>query len=401
MKLLDNVAGRLGFVTQTEFQNVLDKYNAFDEALATASANTLFAYEVAPTRDQARALPAWVTCINFLSRIVSEMPLKVHNDDKDKTQTAVHRRVERIWNTFPGTKYTGAKAQYFLISQMYDYGVAYFRLKREGTALVTSIEPYHYDRVKKRRDGNYTLKKKGKKTEIVNPEDMLVFEYPGGDPPLKCDAKTAVNYGLLIQAYAKYGFTRNPLMQFYVQETPEGDLSSAEMRRYVDRFIASQVGLSSIGNTPIMPKDMSLNPLDIKINATHIILADREASIKVCQSIGLMPGLVGLNVKTVFGRAEYMEQLAIFLETTLGPLLRSVTDEMKFKMLSLDDEGLMRFDPKDLLKADFKTQVGLAVEATGGPVLTPDEGREMVDKESTPGGDTLRDTTTNTGGNDA
>lgn len=49
-----------------------------------------------------------------------------------------------------------------------------------------------------------------------------------------------------------------------------------------------------------------------------------------------------------------------------------------------------KFDENDLIRLDLKTKFDAIVAATGGPFLTPDEGREMDDRAPLPGGDVMR-----------
>ena len=50
-----------------------------------------------------------------------------------------------------------------------------------------------------------------------------------------------------------------------------------------------------------------------------------------------------------------------------------------------------KFDENELVRTDLKTKFDAIIAATGGPFLTPNEGREMDDRPPMVDGDVLRD----------
>jgi len=142
----------------------------------------------------------------------------------------------------------------------------------------------------------------------------------------------------------------------------------------------------------VMPNGTSLAPFQSTPDQSKLIEVLTQSTNDVATFFNMPPELVGGETGS-----------AMTYNTTEGQYLRVLQFGVRYWMTKLEralsravapQAIFAKFDENDFVRTDMKTRFDSIVAATGGPFLTPDEGREMDDRAPIAGGDVMRETGT-------
>lgn len=180
------------------------------------------------------------------------------------------------------------------------------------------------------------------------------------------------------------GFTGKAVLQY------TGELDRAKEKIYaqkIESYINGEEGLDKV--IPMM-YGTKLEPLSSNFQSAQFLETKKYSALQIAAAFGIKPNQINDYEKASYASAE-AQQLAFYVDTMLY-ILKQYEEELNYQLLTQEElqQGyFFKFNVAAVLRADQKTQVESLKNAVQGGVYTPNEAREMLDKESKPGGDRL------------
>lgn len=183
------------------------------------------------------------------------------------------------------------------------------------------------------------------------------------------------------------GFTAKAVMQY------TGSLSDENVKTFVkgiESYAKGELKDEGIENIIPLPLGATLQPLNVKLADNQFVEVKQYSSLQIASAFGIKPYQIGDYTKSSYASAE-AQQLSFYVDTLLY-IIKQYEEEITYKLLT-DAEmknGLhAKFNVSVILRADLKTQIETLATAVNSFLYTPNEARELLDKEWKPGGDEL------------
>lgn len=192
--------------------------------------------------------------------------------------------------------------------------------------------------------------------------------------------------GLVNQMYDN-GFTAKAVLQY------TGSLNDDSVKKFVkgiETYATGQLKEDGIENIIPIPLGATLTPLNVKLGDNQFIEIKQYTALQIASAFGIKPYQIGDYTKSSYASAE-AQQLSFYIDTLLYSI-KQYEEELTYKLLS-DDEvnnGFhFKFNVAVILRADHKTQIETLSKAVNSFIYTPNEARNLLDKEDVIGGDQL------------
>lgn len=238
----------------------------------------------------------------------------------------------------------------------------------------------------------YTAPKTGKPYKI--PSDSMLhfrtsssFDGITGRPVREILAGTLEGnmkaQAMLNSAYDN-GFVGKAVLQY------TGNLSNENEKLYAKKIEQFVNGDDELEKIIPMAYGTTLQPVNTKLADNQFIELKKYSALQIAAAFGIKPNQINDYEKASYASAE-AQQLAFYVDTMLY-ILKQYEEELTYKLLTQDEResGLyFKFNVAAMLRADQKTQVETLRGAVQGGLYTPNEAREMLDKEAKTGGDEL------------
>ena len=141
------------------------------------------------------------------------------------------------------------------------------------------------------------------------------------------------------------------------------------------------------GKVGFLSADSEFIPVSMKPLDTQFYQNRAAADSDVPRITGVPPFLVGLPSHTTYSNTE--QQIRAFYTNTIAPLARRIEAALMRDLLSPEDRAnyVIRFDMEELLQGDMATRTKFFGEMLRLGVFSPNEVREMENKNPREGGD--------------
>lgn len=180
------------------------------------------------------------------------------------------------------------------------------------------------------------------------------------------------------------GFIGKAVLQY------TGNLSDENEKRYAKKIEQFVNGDGELEKIIPMAYGTTLQPVNTKLADNQFMELKKYSALQIAAAFGIKPNQINDYEKASYASAE-AQQLAFYVDTMLY-ILKQYEEELTFKLLSEEEResGLyFKFNVAAMLRADQKTQIETLRGAVQGGLYTPNEAREMLDKEAKTGGDEL------------
>lgn len=181
------------------------------------------------------------------------------------------------------------------------------------------------------------------------------------------------------------GFTAKAVVQY------TGNLSDPLAKKFAQGIENFALGKDSDLKAIIpIPFGATLTPLNIKLTDSQFLELRKYSALQIAAAFGIKPNQINDYEKSSYASAE-AQQLAFYVDTLLY-IVKQYEEELTFKLLSADEVSKgyhFKFNISVILRADGKTQLESLSNAVANGIYTPNEAREMLDKERKDGGDEL------------
>lgn len=169
-----------------------------------------------------------------------------------------------------------------------------------------------------------------------------------------------------------------------------GDLDQKAKKTFREKFEEMSSGLANANRVALMPIGYNYQPIELKFTDAQFLENTRLTIQQITAAFGIKPHQVNDQTKTSY--ASTAESNREFYTDTLLAILTMYEQELTYKLF-LNSELLrgyyVKFNADVILRGDTKTRYGTYAIGIQNGFLTPNEARELEEKEAEDGGDQL------------
>jgi HK97 family phage portal protein len=327
----------------------------------------------------------------ILSELPASLPLEVF-EEKGANRTSIDHPVKELLLR-PNALMNSFTWHELMNDWLQGWGNGISIIDNRQTGMATSLMPVHPSSVT-------PVINQGKIYYIVHDADIGVhgtffseevlhyklFSSNGlwGRDPIQM-ARDNVGLGLAAEKFGSKFFKKGGNLKSVIETTGHmDDATFKEWKRRWDNFYSGDAGDHS---SPILEYGMTYKPLGIAPDSAQF-LQTRQFSIQdVARWFNLPPHMLGDLSRSTFSNME--QQDISFVKYTLRPILRRQEIELEDKLLLPKERGTIRirYNLDGLLRGDLTTVTTHIKEMVNCGVLSPDEGRGLINRNPRPGGD--------------
>jgi len=327
----------------------------------------------------------------ILSELPASLPLEFYEEKGANRNPIEHRAKEvllqpnAIMNRFTWTE--------FMNDGLQGWGNSVAVIDNRRSGYPESLMPVHPSSVKVKLDGGklfYSIDDKdlGVKGTFFSDEIIhyRLFTTNGiwGKSPIQM-AKDNIGLGLATERFGAKFFRRGGNLKAVIETAGHmGDKEFKEWKERWDKYYSGEIG---DWETPVLEYGMKYNPLGIAPEDAQF-LQTRQFSIQdIARWFNLPPHMLGDLSRATFSNIEHQDLQ--FVKYTLRPILRRQEIELEEKLLLPAEKGRIRirYNLDGLLRGDLASVTSHIKEMVLSGVLSPDEGRALLNKNPRPGGD--------------
>lgn len=356
------------------------------------------------THKDALSEATYFACMKVLSEGVGKLPLKLQRyTDKNGVQQIRDHDLYNILATRPNPYMTSTTFWSTLEFNRNHDGNAYALISGAGSKMQLWILPSDkvsiwYDDAKliDKIPDIYYIYTVGGKRHVFSSEQVLHFKSSN-----TLDGVTGISVrdqlAMTIEGNAKAqelvnkmydsGFTAKAVLQY------TGSLNDENVKKFVkgiESYAKGKIENEGIENIIPIPLGATLTPLNVKLTDNQFIEVKQYSALQIASAFGIKPYQIGDYTKASYASAE-AQQLSFYIDTLLY-IIKQYEEELAYKLLSEKEikEGYhFKFNIAVMLRADHKTQIETLSKAVNSFIYTPNEARNLLDKEDVDGGDQL------------
>lgn len=346
----------------------------------------------------------YFSCLKVLAEAMGKLPARVMRyNEQHGIVTAREHPLYKVIHDRPNPYMTATTFWSTLEMSRNHYGNAYAWIDGSGENMKLWILPSNqvevwWDDAKLIKDQPdiYYLFSGGGKYYRLGSEEVLHFKSSTTFDGLvgvavKDQLKSTISGNLrsqkMVNKMYDSGFTAKAVLNY------TGSLNDANVKELVkltEAYGKGELKKDGIENIIPIPVGFSLNPLNVKLADNQFIEVKQYSAMQIASAFGIKPYQIGDYTKSSYASAE-AQQLSFYVDTLLY-IVKQYEEELAYKLLS--DEEIARgmhikFNVAVILRADLQTQINTLSTAVNSFLYTPNEARELLDKESLPGGDRL------------
>lgn len=346
----------------------------------------------------------YFACMKVLSESIGKLPLKLlQYNERNGVSTARDHPLYTVLHDRPNPYMTSTTFWSTVEYNRNHYGNAYVLIRGAGRKMNLWLLPSDqvevwYDDVLILSDipDIYYLYSVGGKIYKFGSEEILHFKSSNTldgvvgisvQDQLKMTIQGNAKAQKMMNKMYDSGFTAKAVMQY------TGSLSDENVKTFVkgiESYAKGELKDEGIENIIPLPLGATLQPLNVKLADNQFVEVKQYSSLQIASAFGIKPYQIGDYTKSSYASAE-AQQLSFYVDTLLY-IIKQYEEEITYKLLT-DAEmknGLhAKFNVSVILRADLKTQIETLATAVNSFLYTPNEARELLDKEWKPGGDEL------------
>jgi HK97 family phage portal protein len=341
------------------------------------------------TIDDALTVPAVAACVHTVASSVSSLELEGYRSRNDDGMPVPLNRLPRLWRE-PSADESPEDWFYKAIQAAMCDGRAWGRIvARDADLSPTQIEIVPDEAVRVQADRSTGQWSFAIDRTPINPADMWwMTGVPARNHPFGVSlvhrAAEPITVQLAALQYLR-GWFRDGAHPTALIQT-EGDLGQ-DQAEGIKRRIRD---LTSGSREPlVLPKSVTLNPFQVAPADTAIGDVLMTTSTQIATFFLFPPEQAGGSTGHSMTYSNVEQQQILTLQRAVRFWMRKLERSLS---RSVGPASIYaKFDENDLVRTDLKTKFDAIIAATGGPFLTPNEGRAMDDRAPMMDGDVLRD----------
>ncbi|WGG47679.1 phage portal protein [Rossellomorea sp. DA94] len=344
----------------------------------------------------------YFTCLRLLSESLAKLPLKLYQDTSQGTVKVMNHPLYPLLKR-PNPYMTASNFWSSVEINRNHYGNAYVLVDANRSG-IKNLWILPSDQVQIWVDDGgifskknaiwylYTDKKSGKvykyrHDEILHFKTSVSLDGISGlsvKGILKIPIENAQRNSSYLNNYYKNGLMGKAVVYY------SGELDNKAARKMTERIEDFASGTDKAGKIVPLPVGFQLQPLNINMTDAQFLEITKHTALQIAGAFGIKPSMINNYDKGNYANVETQQR--DFYVNTLLYNLKSYEEEISYKLLSNDEinNGFkLKWNVNGILRADFKTQSeGISRYVSTG-ILTPNEGREMLDMPFEEFGDKL------------
>ena len=285
-----------------------------------------------------------------------------------------------------------------LMESLTSHGEAFAKVDFDNQGRLTNIEPYDWHNVTPEFLGNGRVQFRVRDplrnfTETVLSQDSVFFAKwrPGqngrGRSPIALAGLSvgiAVGIEQSVAADASRGFRASGIL------SAPGTITDANATRLKTHFETMYSGVDGAGKVAVVGDGLEFKPLALSNSDNEVLESRRLNAYLVAQAFGVPPDVAGLPFHSTWSSASEANRQFVNLSAEVWSqclcqqLCAFALGTTARKTLYLAASWASLISGSLLERADAYSKL------TGGPIMTPDEGRQAFDLPRIDGGDVLR-----------
>lgn len=346
-------------------------------------------------------------CIRIRSESVAKLPVKVYQEDDFGVRKQSSHNVAQLLRLRPNPFMSAYDFWKVTETQNCLYGNAFVNIefdRRTGKPVAlwpidaSKVTIYVDDdtglsNVMQPRSKLWYVVDLGYEQRKVSADEMLHFRggltlngIVGLSPidQLRASVENQAQANDFINKFYKQGLQVKGLIQYV------GDLNERAKREFREKFEEMSSGLNNAHRIALMPIGYKFEPIALTLQDAQFLENTQLTIRQIAAAFGIkMHQLNDLSRATYNNTTEQQKE---FYTDTLQPILTGYEQELTYKLF-LDEEiengFFVRFNADAILRADIKSRYDAYRLAIQSGFLTPNEVRELEEREPKEGGDQL------------
>jgi HK97 family phage portal protein len=345
------------------------------------------------------------TCIKILSETISKLPLKAYQE-QDGIKKANNHQLYNLLKLRPNPYMSSSDFWKCVESQRNIHGNSYVWIdkvktgKKAGTIL--GLYPLDSSKVKIYIDNVGLLKSSNKVWYVftdnqnnqykIESVDLLHFKglttdgIAGISPTetLRTSIENAKSSTEFLNNSYKNGMQTKGLIQYV------GELNSDAENRFLEKFEQMSNGLKNANKVSLLPIGYQFTPIALSMVDSQFLENANLTIRQITAAYGIKLHQVNDLQKSSY--ASTSEANREFYTDTLLAILNMYEQELTYKLFTtkeLEENYYFKFNPDVILRADIKSRYDAYRVGIQAGFITPNEARELEEKEPMSGGDKL------------
>lgn len=344
------------------------------------------------TLENALGVPAVWAAVNFMAGTLAGLPLHVYRRDGagrkrvgGALSRVLHRAVNDEMSSFDWRKYT--------FERVFTGGRGFSYIERTSSGQIINIWPLEPEKMTIRRENmrkTYDYRDStGPKTysaaEVIDIPFMFASDGVAHKSPILTN-KDAIGQAIAAQNYAARFFANGGVPPFAV--TGNFQSAGALGRAAEDLFAAVKKAASEGRHALTLPAGLEIKSIGVDPEKSQLVDLQRFMVVQIGRIYSLPPTFLQDLTYGTFSNTE--QQDLHFVKHTLKRWADQFEGELNLKIFGRGPSTrFVKLNMDGLLRGDFKTRMDGNARAIGTGQLTPNEARELDDRQPLPGGNKL------------
>lgn len=332
------------------------------------------------TIDSALTVPAFACGVAFLSRTLAALPLHAYRTTK-KGPEKLKGKLAGVVHENPNDAMSGFKYRQYFWQQVFTGGRGLAWIERNGNQ-VEAIWPFNPAKTAIKREGlKLVYVHDGKPydaADVIDIPFMLKADQTGHYGPVGL-AKKALQLALSMGDYASNFFAGGGVPPLALVG-PMASGAEALKRQRAD--IDASIAMAKKDGKPIfpIPPGYELKPVGFDPEKGQMTEARGFQIAEFARVLQLPPVFLQDLSHASFSNAE--QQDLHLVKHLIGQWAAAFDGEMNLKLFGRANGGrYVKHNLDGLMRGDFKSRIEGITRATQGGLLTPNEGRELEDRQ--------------------
>lgn len=343
------------------------------------------------------------TVVSFVSRNAAQLGRHVYVKDSagDRSRVSTGPAVQLLGN--PNEYMSGYDLFTMLFSELalYDFALWVPRMDANGDWKIDPIPVDWIVGVQGKdafRQESYKIQPAGATTwHFVKASDAVVFRGYGPHGFKRGSSTVATLRDILSEqvsamTFRKQMWARGGRVGMFMTRPADAPVWSAEAKaKFTQNWKSTWAGNgANAGSTPLLEDGMKLERVGFNAKEEQWLEAATLSLSTVASAYHVPPAMVGVQGYNSFASVKEFRKM-LYTET-LGPLIAQTEDTWNtflMPMIGAPAGQYLELNISEKLQGDFEEQAAQLFQAVGGPYMTPNEARKLVNMPPIEGGDVL------------
>jgi len=350
----------------------------------------------AVTEENAMRSSAVYACIRIISESIAALPLVLYKQSgRDKSKANSHPLYPVLHN-LANPDMTALEWRELMISHCLLCGNGYSEKEIDNAGKIRALWPLRPDKMEDMQRGAngqlYYLYRMPDQTQRAIPS-YRIHHLKGlgnglmGYSPIMQAAKQAIGLSLAAEEYGAR-FYSNGARPGLIFRHP-GKLTDQAAKRLKESFAAEHQGLSNAHRTKILEEGMDVTTIGIANNEAQFLETRKFQVTEIARIYRVPPHMLADLDRATFSNIE--QQSINFVMYTLMPWLVRHEQAIYRDLLTESERRTMfaKYNVEGMLRGDTLSRYQSYQVAVNNTILTPNEIRELEDRNPIEGGDVL------------